>query len=208
MGDDPGEQPVGDGNRTVGDRLGPCFPDGKCKEGLVCRDGEICLAPDEPKPTTDAGGSQTDGGGDGSAAPDSGNDSDGACTVSPLTAKPGPGCGDTSCNLGEACCGAGAALRCGPDDAANCPDTTPKWACDTNSDCGNLACCFVGKEGTGSTCTSALSEATSSCVPPNTCQTTGGTPGCTDDTQCSGKKCRPTEMKTKLGFSTIVMACR
>ena len=74
VGDDPGpvsSTPSADGGAAVGDRLGPCFPDGKCKEGLVCRDGAVCLTPDEPRPVDDAASGVADASEAGDAASDS-----------------------------------------------------------------------------------------------------------------------------------------
>ena len=94
VGDEPAATSTpADGGAAVGDRLGPCFPDGKCKEGLVCRDGEICLTPDEPRPVDDAASGVADASEAGDAAPGSdGGDAGPSWTCDQISDCPGALC--------------------------------------------------------------------------------------------------------------------
>lgn len=138
VGDDPAPGPGAtnaDGGVPMGDRLGPCFPDGKCKEGLVCRDGAVCLRPEEPPPTPD-GGAPADSGGD--AASDAGNL---ACPVrAPDLTKRPPCIGAPSgCGADQVCC---------PDGCGAPESCTGARLCDTRQHCpqdGTVAnaCCLA-----------------------------------------------------------------
>jgi hypothetical protein len=96
-----GDDPVtgGSSGPATGDRLGACFPDGKCKEGLECRLPErICLTPGEPVPP-DAGADASRGGTDRDASVEDAQvdatADGGACTPSPQASSgQGPYCYD------------------------------------------------------------------------------------------------------------------
>lgn len=209
VGEDPAITATGE--RGVGERLGPCFPDGKCKEGLVCRDGEICLTPDEPKPSGSDGGGQSpdDASNDGGSGDDAGGGDGGACGL--VASGAGPMCtNEAPCTAGMACCKTdpGAPPVCTQRPA--CPQAVPSWHCETNAQCGSGICCFVGKFGAGSVCDFQLANATSTCASSvSECVTVlAGRPACTTTSDCpNAGLCSSVRAETSVGFTLNVKAC-
>ncbi|HVH43456.1 MAG TPA: hypothetical protein VM925_13975 [Labilithrix sp.] len=208
VGDDPGATKSAP---AMGDRLGPCFPDGKCKEGLVCRDGEICLTPDEPKPNVDAGGGEGDANTTDVVVPDAASEAS-TCTPHPSTA--GPFCLPSSCASGEACCQSGTAPVCGAPGGSTCPAAANIWACETRAQCGNLRCCLLAEPSTGTptdnttSCANKVQNGRTRCLPEADCAPTGGRQTCATDFECSSSECRNEEVATALGFSIVIKVCK
>jgi hypothetical protein len=212
VGDDPALVSSG---KTPGERLGPCFADGKCKEGLVCRDGEICLNPDEPKPVSDAGGdangtTNDDGGIVGN---DSGTDAPAVgCTPTAIT-KEGPQCGGVPpCSNGMVCCPS-TPSRCDFSSPTTCPDQS-YWGCESNEQCvaangvNGLTCCIFSNlnqtDGVTS-CSAKSGSGTSQCMQDTNCN--GGRRACTSDNDCLSQSCRFEEITTRQGFSVVIKVC-
>jgi hypothetical protein len=179
VGDDPGSSSSsssssgsasGDGGRVAGERFGPCFPNKTCNPGLECRDGEICLEPNEPKPD---GGT----GGDGAVTTDADTNDAGIDTWAPdancPTAVPNPGAGPACPEVGQTCaafegCCFGTTPSCSGNVGNSCASGTA-WQCDTSFQClgpadaGIVAgnnCCAELKPVTAKQCTSAVAEYT------------------------------------------------
>lgn len=194
-----------------GDRLGPCFADGKCKEGLVCRDGEICLTPDEPKPSNDGGGDVADSATPSDAAPgDAGADGATCTPYVPPAPSSGAYCPPGTCGSNpEGCCLlSGNSWMCGTKGAA-CPQAAPFWGCETQAQCGNARCCLLsdGPPTAGTTCTAHSTNGRTSCVDPNQCVPLGGRETCNTNADCPTQNCRAEEVSTALGFSIVIKVC-
>lgn len=200
VGDDPAAS--SSGGAAVGDRLGACFPDGKCKEGLECRLPErICLTPGEPVPP-DAGRDASGGGGDGGldgSATDGNADSSGdggACTLSQQASSPGPYCDATKCQNGLGCC-ATAASTVSCTDATACSNNGGQFfACDGKGSCGAANCCLLitGGGSTGAACGQKLVGTATSCTG-NPCAAQQMITVCTTASDCGGVTCEPVEVE-------------
>jgi hypothetical protein len=204
-----GEDPVTGGGPAVGDRLGACFPDGKCKEGLECRLPErICLTPGEPLP--DAGGA--DGGDDGPVSTDAGSDTtiDAAvCARTPQATGPGPNCAGSQCAKGEACCSAGGTVSCADKSVCETNLQPKVFACDGPGACGGTLRCCVGARpaspavkgvcgerfiGDGSYCSDVACAA-------------GESTACTRNEDCAGGTCAPLEIELAPNQIVVWGAC-
>jgi hypothetical protein len=219
VGDDPGAS--GTSGPATGDRLGPCFSDKKCKEGLECREPElICLTPGEPVPP-DAGSSSSGGsssGGSSSGASSSGSNGDGS-TVDGSSTDGGGGCAiDNAVGNGPACGAVGRCLPsvkvcCATPTGPTCKPTAPEctasngkpFACDGKLACNGLYCCAALANPASTqpplTCSSFLHLDNSGCV---------GNP-CAENMLCrsvddctTGKPCVPTEVKLGEAPDTVV----
>ena len=121
------------GTPKAGERLGPCYPNKTCNDGLVCDVvNVICLLPGEPAPTNDAGAS------DGSA--------DAAPTIPSCNAgsypigSSGVQCRGAACSTTEFCCQSNGITGC--DDTAAACDPTTIWSCETSLHCASgWRCC-------------------------------------------------------------------
>jgi hypothetical protein len=204
-----GDDPTSSSGPAVGDRLGACFPDGKCKEGLECRDGEICLRKDEPKPLPDGGsvpadsgsgtidsGGVVDGGGGGDAAGDGAVDG-GACKLPSETTH--MVCPNQNCSAGvsEGCCASAASFICAQD--TECEQAGESFfSCNGPAVCGaNYDCCLAPSANLSmpvpTACSGAFRAAKSLCYPQGTCPA-GHKKLCTKDGDCDGQKCTPFEV--------------
>lgn len=201
-----GDDPAASRGPAVGDRLGPCFPDGKCKEGLQCRDGEICLKPDEPKPLPDGGTAPVDSGGaqDGGGGSDSGPES--GADAGPLECKlPSPTdripCGSTNCrpDEGEGCCTTATTRQC--TTSSMCPSAMigqqgyfPYSGSDTCQ--GTNLCCLAVADGSSpapTVCAQAVRGSSSSCSA--LCNANNQRQLCDKgSTECGALTCMPTEI--------------
>lgn len=197
-----GEDPVtgGSSGPATGDRLGPCFEDGKCKEGLECRLPErVCLTPGEPVPP-DAGIDASRG--EGGASVDSGSGADaggegGAACVPQSEPTPGVRCGTTKCGSAEGCC-----VR--PDSASACNTASPCttqggnfFMCDGPMACPTpvFRCCLVEApllSGAVTTCAARLRSTSTTCMQ-SACGA-GQKMVCNVNTDCPSNQCVPTEV--------------
>ena len=204
----------GSSGPATGDRLGACFPDGKCKEGLECRLPErICLTPGEPVPP-DAGADASSGGTDRDASVEDAQvdatADGGACTPSPQASSgQGPYCYNyANCATGRGCCAdANKPLGCAASTECTSIGGTSFFACDGPGACGNLHCCVevdssaasVGCNVTliakGSTCSANV------CVPP-TSRTL-----CQSAQDCGGKPCELTRVQVAKNFVAVWGVC-
>lgn len=204
LGDDPVPPvpaPAGSGDHGVaaGDRLGRCFPDGSCKVGLVCKNGEICLPPDEQVADAaidvhaDAASLVPDTG-----APDAAVE---ACVLS--APGEGPSCGPTSCAQQKVCCG----RDC---EDGTCSGTTPIWSCEREAHCfGGMGCCIYGTSVPPGACSAKLTSAQSRCKGSALdCAPSGGRPLCNTNTDCPSRLCVPHELQAANGFTVVLKVCK
>ena len=198
VGDDPTSG--GGGGPAVGDRLGACFDDGKCKQGLECRLPErICLTPGEPVPP-DAGidgsvgpqpgkdaSSATDAQGD--ARRDAGSEAGAACVIE-ASPNAGPYCAgaDVRCSGGMGCCTLQGTRSC--TSAASCSGNF--FACDGSKSCNGDRCCLqtAGPADRGQ-CTSGLIGSSSACSPTGACN---AAIVCNSKDDCPATNCVPTRI--------------
>jgi hypothetical protein len=158
ISDDPGHGPV---QAAPGDHLGPCFANGTCNAGLVCKQG-VCLAPDEPVADggLDAGGSP-DGGDDGAAldAGDAGGSHDAGA---PCKVAIAPAVTTIPCNTADG-------ALCSPPSAHCCSTTGAQSTC-AQSGCGasfpyDVACVGTSQCLTVSCCASLQILDATTCPP-------------------------------------------
>lgn len=203
-GDAPGlVASTGDSGAVTGDRLGPCFGDGTCKQGLVCRNGEICLTPDEPAPQ-DAGNARQDAG---DAGPETlscaqlGEAGEGrVCARADGTVE--------RCMSAQKCC-----MGTGCFDRAQCPSGSPQWVCANKMGCVEGASCVVLDTvlvPTDAGCAS-LDATESMRREGTTCSLTVDDRArelCTTDTDCSDRRrCRPVTVFATGGHGVTVGIC-
>lgn len=205
VGSDPATG--GSGGPATGDRLGACFPDGKCKEGLECRLPErICLTPGEPVPADagiDASGGGSDGGTpDGAADASAADGGGGDCTQSPQADGPGPFCDGVKCGTGEGCCHTTTGkLQCQPQNMCFANGGTQFFACDGPGACGGggTNCCLTatGAPTTGTQCGQKLVASTTACGTA-TCEPQSKFTLCKTTADCNGfGTCIPVEVELR-----------
>jgi hypothetical protein len=202
-----GDDPVSNGGAATGDRLGPCFPDKKCKEGLECREPElICLTPGEPTPLPDGGTAPVDGGGndsgsandssanDGSTSGDSSTTGDGGVCSLPTGA--GIWCGTTkgSCPFPNGCCGRATGVDCAQSPTTCTPNGGKLFLCDSPIQCNGGNCCLTTGNGTPPfpACSAKIVGGSSVCNTTSPCNT-GEKYLCRSDADCGlAGACIPT----------------
>jgi hypothetical protein len=175
-----GDDPVSPLDAGTGDRLGPCFSDGKCKEGLECHPTEkVCVARDEPV---------VDGGGGGDTTPaDSSSDAaeagvtDAATPPCELSVDPGVRCPAVTCTGVTSCC---IDLDGNHTCANSCASGTKRYECDSKSVCGGgtRCCANVASERPGVACNKQVTLTFSYCE-------TGSCPGTTRPTCRTAAEC-------------------
>lgn len=200
-----GDDPVTSGP-VVGDRLGACFPDGTCKQGLECRQPEkICLSPGEPIPA-DAGvdaskGAADASGGDGATSGDASSgdasSADGGGCVAHAETTAGIRCGTTKCTPTQGCCASATTLAC--NTTTTCTQQSGNfYTCDGTASCGGggLRCCLAQTRnaplGEATACTSTIAASSTTCMQ-QACTTDQRTL-CNSPTECPSQNCVPTEV--------------
>jgi hypothetical protein len=207
-----GDDPVTGGSNgpATGDRLGPCFDDGKCKEGLECRLPErICLTPGEPVPP-DAGidaGAAEDGGTDaGDSRPDAAVEGGAAC-VPRSEPSPGVRCGGTKCSSTEGCCVRAGVTACNTESPCTSQGGS-FFTCDGPMACPapTFRCCLVEApvvSGATTMCTARLRGGSTTCMQ-STCGS-GQKMVCRLNSDCPSGNCVPTEIALDdTGLATTV----
>jgi len=193
---------------ATGELGGPCFSDGKCKEGLACNPAENVCA--------EAAGA-VDGGTDGASVEDSGNVADtsvadGDAADAPtlaceLSLQPGVRCPTTACTGVASCCiDPDGTHTCTP---SSCAGAAKKFECDSKSVCGagTKCCAKVATEGPGTACTRRAALTLSYCEAA-TCQG-GSLPTCRTAADCAppDTKCILTEVELVSGVQAVWGFC-
>lgn len=143
----------------TGDRLGPCFDDGKCKEGLVCHPTEkVCVAANDTAPDASGDASTSDPEADASDA-----DADvPQCMLRPTAGIP---CPDVACSAPlNRCCidGAGKKSCSGSCSAGG----SRYFECDSVQVCGagTRCCAAIEQSAVGTTCKTRFTLEYSVCI--------------------------------------------
>ncbi len=200
VGSDPATG--GSGGPATGDRLGACFPDGKCKEGLECRLPErICLTPGEPLPADagiDASGGGSDGGAPDGAAEASTDGGGGSCILSKQAPGPGPYCDGKQCLNGKGCCASAANVDCNDQASCNAIGGAKFFGCDGPLSCNGAFCCLdaTASGGLGGKLCAERVFANATYCTGNPCEAVGKSTVCTTTADCNGQgSCVLTEVE-------------